>query len=426
MNLPIQNWLITQKISKEASSSFDESFVCFKVGAYKASLLFAYLGFMNVIRDRIIAAPSPTGITPNHWAGIQSSAKNPEAWEKAVFDAIQQKQPAPVFDVPDDIRDQVKYWKDRRNDCAHSKQNKIIAAHVETLYAFIESNLGKFAVNGSRPEMVRRILDYFNPSLTSPNEPLTPIIHDLLTALKSAEYTSFIAEAISELEKTQSPMSVALGIGNPDVIKFLGACFKDGTDDLRDACKTSLATNDALLVDFLRQYPDKVYILQDQPQKVRLIWHDHLFNRVHSDFSLLSSLLRASLIPQDQIEEAISLAVKASSSQLPSDIDLQTLIQHGYHVALENAIVNEQLGNFHWANDNKELIIKYLSENIISRGIAGAIYNSFNGEHFAWHLAEYLNRFFSQNPNKKAEYLAHTGGDPYIGTPSAIPALSNP
>ena len=383
MNLPIQNWLITQKISKEASSSFDESFVCFKVGAYKASLLFAYLGFMNVIRDRIIAAPSPTGITPNHWAGIQSSAKNPEAWEKAVFDAIQQKQPAPVFDVPDDIRDQVKYWKDRRNDCAHSKQNKIIAAHVETLYAFIESNLGKFAVNGSRPEMVRRILDYFNPSLTSPNEPLTPIIHDLLTALKSAEYTSFIAEAISELEKTQSPMSVALGIGNPDVIKFLGACFKDGTDDLRDACKTSLATNDALLVDFLRQYPDKVYILQDQPQKVRLIWHDHLFNRVHSDFSLLSSLLRASLIPQDQIEEAISLAVKASSSQLPSDIDLQTLIQHGYHVALENAIVNEQLGNFHWANDNKELIIKYLSENIIPRGIAGAIYNSFNGEHFA-------------------------------------------
>jgi hypothetical protein len=141
----------------------------------------------------------------------------------------------------------------------------------------------------------------------------------------------------------------------------------------------------------------------------------------------LSSLLRASLIPQDQIEEAVSLAVKASASHLPSDVDLQTLIQHGYYVLLEKTIVDRQLmTNFDWANSNKELIIKYLSENTISRGVAGAIYNAFNGEHFAWHLAEYLNRFFSQNPNKKAEYLSHIGGDPSIGVPSVISSLSNP
>jgi hypothetical protein len=427
MNLPLQNWLNTQKISKEALSSLDESFICFKVGAYKASLLFAYLGFMNIIRDRIIASPAPAGLTVNHWAGIQANAKSPETWEKIVFDAIQQKHPASIFDVPDDLRDQVKYWKDRRNDCAHSKQNKIIAAHVESLYAFIESNLGKFAVNGSRPEMIKRILDYFNPSLTSPNEALTPIIHDLINALPSAEYPSFITEAISEIEKAQSNVPTLLGMGNPNVIKFLGACFRDGTDDLRNACRTSLGANDDLLISFLREYPDKVYILQNQPQKVRLIWHDGIFDRFHNDFSLLCSLLRASLIPQDQIEEAVSLAVKASASHLPPDVDLQTLIQNGYYVLLEKTIVEQRLmSSFDWANSNKELIVKYLSENTISRGVAEAIYSAFNGEHFAWHLAEYLNRFFSQNPNKKAEYLAHTGGDPNIGVPSALPSLSNP
>jgi hypothetical protein len=395
------------------------------VGAYKASLLFAYLGFMNVIRDRIIASPAPTGITPNHWTGIQSNAKSPETWEKVVFDTIQQKQPAPVFVVPDDIRDQVKYWKDRSNDCAHSKQNKIIAAHVESLYAFIESNLGKFAVNGSRSEMIRRILDYFNPSLTSPNESLTPIVHDLLNALISAEYPSFISEAITELEKVQG--NDFYGIANPDAIKFLGACFRDGTDEMRDACKTSLAMNDELLIGFLREHPDKVYILQNQPQKVRLIWHDHLFGHFRSDFSLLSSLLRSSLIPQDQIEEAISLAIKASSSHLPQDIDLQTLIQHGYYAVLESTIVDRQMmNNFDWANGNKELILKYLSENTISHDVASAIYNAFSGPNFAWHLAEYLNRFFVQNPNKRAEFLVHVGGDPSIGIPTAIPALSNP
>jgi hypothetical protein len=82
MLLPIEAWLNTQKISIEALSSFDESFICFKVGAYKASLLFAYLGFMNVIRDRIVAAPPPTGITPGYWSGIQANAKSPETWER--------------------------------------------------------------------------------------------------------------------------------------------------------------------------------------------------------------------------------------------------------------------------------------------------------------------------------------------------------
>src|SRR5574341_108984 len=320
MNLPIQNWLNTQKISKEASSSFDESFTCFKVGAYKASLLFAYLGFMNIIRDRIIAASPPAGFTASHWAGIESAAKNPEKWEDVDIDKIQQQaKRAPIFIISNDIREQMKYWRNRRNDCAHSKQNKIIAAHVESFYAFVESNLGKFAVNGSRSEILKRILDYFNPSLTSPNESITPIIHDLLNALTVVEYPSFITEAISELGKAQNSTPILFGMGNPDVIKFLGACFKDGTDDLREACKASLNSDDGLLVEFLRQYPDKVYILQNQDQKVRLIWHDHLFNRVHNDFSVLSSMLRASLIPQDQIEEAISLAVKASASRMPSD-----------------------------------------------------------------------------------------------------------
>lgn len=424
MNLPIQNWLNTQKISKEALSSFDESVICFKVGAYKASLLFAYLGFMNVIRDRIIAAPTPTGFPPKRWAEIQSDAKSPETWEKVVFDKIQQKQPVTVFDVPDDLRGQVKYWKDRRNDCAHSRQNKIIAAHVESLYAFIESNLGKFAVNGSRSEMLKRILDHFNPSLTSPNESITPIIHDLLNALTSVEYPAFITEVVSELENTDSDVPTLLGVRNPSVVKFLGACFKEGNDELRDACSVSLFANEGLLVDFLREHPDKVYILQNQPRKVRLIWHDYLFDKFHSDFSLLGSLLRASLIPQDQIEEAILLAIKASASQLPSEVDLQILIQHGYYVLLEKMIVDEELmDRYNWANSNKELIVKYLSDNPISLGVAHAIYKAFIGPHYAWHLAEYLNRFFVQNPNKKAEYLAHRGEELHVGIPSKLPSL---
>ena len=63
------------------------------------------------------------------------------AWDSSAFDATQQQKPAPIFVVPDDLRRQVEFWKDRRNDCAHSKDNKITPAYVEALHAFIESNL---------------------------------------------------------------------------------------------------------------------------------------------------------------------------------------------------------------------------------------------------------------------------------------------
>lgn len=428
MNIPLQTWLSTQKISKEALSSFEESFVCFKVGAYKAALLFAYLGFMNVVRDRLVSAPAPTGINPAHWAGIQANAKNSETWEKIIFDTIQKKNPAPVFILSDDLRDQLKYWKDRRNDCAHSRQNKIIAAHVESFYAFIESNLGKFVVNGSRNEMMRRVLDYFNPSLTSPSEPIAPIIQDLVNTLTVAEYQDFVSDISAELDNSLSPTSKALGIRNPHTVKFLEACFLDGTDELREACKAYLVTDDTLLVSFLRQYPERAYILQDQPQKIRLIWHDLLFDGSrHDDFAVLASFLRASLIPPEQIPEAIKRAVNSGSNKLPNDLDLKILVTHGFYQALEEAITNENsLDSFKWANSNKELVIKYLSDNPISRNVALAIYQAFNSQHYAWHLAEYLNRFFAQNPNKRTEYRAFIGGDPYIGVPQAINSLANP
>ncbi|WP_281751220.1 hypothetical protein [Thermodesulfomicrobium sp. WS] len=428
MNIPLQTWLSTQKISKEALSSFEESFICFKVGAYKAALLFAYLGFMNVVRDRLVFAPSPTGINPNHWAGIQANAKNPETWEKIVFDAIQQKNPAPVFILSDDLRNQLKYWKDRRNDCAHSRQNKIIAAHVEAFYAFIESNLGKFVVNGSRNEMMRRCLDYFNPSLISPSEPIAPIIHDLVNALTVAEYQAFVSDVSAEFDSSLSPTSKTLGIRNPNTVRFLEACFLYGTDELREACKAYLITDDTLLVSFLRQHPERAYVLQDQPQKVRLIWHDLLFNGSrYNDFAVLCSFLRASLIPPEQIPEAIKCAVNSVADVLPNDLDLKTLVTHGFYQALEEAITDDNLlSSFNWANSNKELVIKYLSDNPISQNVALAIYRAFNSEHYAWHLAEYLNRFFAQNQNKRAEYRAFIGGDPYIGVPQAINSLANP
>jgi hypothetical protein len=124
MKLQLEQWLDDQTLSNESWSCFKESFICYKVGAYKAGLLFGYLGFLTTIRDRILQSRPPQGIPEDRWTNMQNNVSNHALWDGATFDATQQENPAPVFGIDKELRDQVKYWKDRRNDCAHSKQNQ--------------------------------------------------------------------------------------------------------------------------------------------------------------------------------------------------------------------------------------------------------------------------------------------------------------
>ena len=61
MNLKIEKWIIDQKLSKKVTPLFDEAIKSYKASAYKAALLFSYLGFMTILKERIINAQLPPG-----------------------------------------------------------------------------------------------------------------------------------------------------------------------------------------------------------------------------------------------------------------------------------------------------------------------------------------------------------------------------
>ena len=67
MKLPFESWLEEQKIMTQAKSCFNESFICYKAGAYKAALLFAYSGFLMILKDRILISNPPTGFEEGRW-----------------------------------------------------------------------------------------------------------------------------------------------------------------------------------------------------------------------------------------------------------------------------------------------------------------------------------------------------------------------
>ncbi len=426
MRLRLEEWLEGQALSPEASSCFNESFICYRAEACKAALLFGYLAFMHVIRDRMLTSPCPAGITPERWTSIQNGIRGAEAWDSRAFDATQQLQPAPIFIVSDDLRRQVGFWKARRNDCAHSKDNIITLAYVEALYVFIESNLNRFIVNGSKTEMIRKIMEYFDPSVTPPGVSIEPIIISIPGAVMHSELSEFIAEIIARLDAERGPFEAMFHRENPKRIPFFYGCFRYGSPALINVCTEYLLSNQELLITFLRAHPDKVTILTGHPERIRRLWYEDLFTANKDDFPLLASLVRSGLLPTEQTEEAFRQVISKGTAYVPNAPDNLSLEGAGYYRQLEYLLVNNNLlSAFSWANKTKDLIIKYLNEHPVSLDIARSIYRGFNSVYFSRDLARDLDEFFRANPIKKTEFLAFVSRDNEIDRPSAIPSLTD-
>jgi hypothetical protein len=131
MKIAIEDWKKEKRFNKKVSSLFDESIVCYKHGAYRASLMFSYLAFLTFLKETIIKSNKPASINQSRWDSILNDLQNDDKWEKRVFEELTNSS-TPIFNIKEDIRQQIKYWKDRRNDCAHFKDNEIDAHHVES------------------------------------------------------------------------------------------------------------------------------------------------------------------------------------------------------------------------------------------------------------------------------------------------------
>lgn len=62
MVLPIEKWISEQRFPEEATVLIKEGIICYKAGAYRAGLLFSYLGFEKVIKNRLLDAKRPDNV----------------------------------------------------------------------------------------------------------------------------------------------------------------------------------------------------------------------------------------------------------------------------------------------------------------------------------------------------------------------------
>ncbi len=86
MKLNIENWISKNQFEDSSKTLFNESILCYKNGAYKASILFSYLAFMVIKKTRLLNSKLPSGIPQGKWDKTIRDLQDEENWDKVVFD----------------------------------------------------------------------------------------------------------------------------------------------------------------------------------------------------------------------------------------------------------------------------------------------------------------------------------------------------
>ena len=404
MRLPFEEWLQDQTLPTPAKELFSEAIICYKASAYRAALLLSYLGFQTTVRDRVLRGRQPSNLSDTQWNKIQSDVRNDDTWDSAIYDAIQQRPPRHVFALNEDLRNQITYFKNRRNDCAHGKSNKIDYTHVESFWLFVRSNLSKFVVNESREDLINRIRDHFDRSITPPGEDYLHLAGEIPSAVDHDKLIQFF----DELHQIFSGLpSVPYAKYPQKEVEFYNSIF-----DLQDEGSSLrlieyLKGNENLLAGVIRLRPERVILFRDDPSLIRKLWYDKLFAMIGFERDLLvyCAMLTNNLIPVTQQAEANELVISRLAGQMPAQSSHEVLEAHSFFGTLKAlAFENGLISRFSWANSNCALVVYYLYHFQIDTVIAKSLSDTFTYSNYPYELQKALNTFFLNNRPKLKEF----------------------
>lgn len=402
MRLRFSDWLDNQEMEDEAKDLFAESVKCYKASAYRAALLFSYLGFQTVIKHRMLSSKTPEGYQDSQWGHIQKELQKDDTWEKNIIKVIRDKK-KPAFKLSEDLCEQYIYWKNRRNDCAHAKGNAIDYPHVESFWLFIESNLPKFVVNGGRAHIVEQIKNYLNPSITPSGTDVGPIIKQVPFAVELIEYKEFLGELL-KITKGNNRNFSFMFLDKPLILVWseMFVLPEDRTKILIDF----LIDNRKFTFSLLRKNPNLIKYFHKEFVYLRSLWKEDFSLAV--DYEIFIMMIQNNLIPEDQLDELFSRMFNKVPSDIFSEnpfekkideVQKMFLKEKGFFDKFYNlAFKSEKIArDFNWGNRNKELVLYYLGNFELDSTIVEALNNALTTSYPPRHLREDLRGFYRLN-----------------------------
>ena len=409
MKLRIENWIENNNFSEDVNVLFTDAVTCYKARANRASLLFSYLAFLTILKERIIEGTKPNLFPQGEWDKLISKLQNEDLWEANVFDATQQQEKIdqatkqrikdPIFSLNDNLRLQIKYWKDRRNDCAHYKDNIIDTFHIENFWAFMESNMSKITIEGGMQSLINKIYKHFDPTITPPDKDITPLIQEVEYSVERSKLKHFWETLLNNGEwdfdlskRKQELISKSLEVNK---------------DFVNDSLIAIVKANKFYLKDFLSNHTDKVLRFNFNEEEVRKFWKTQLPS-CNNILGLYTSFLRNGLIPQNEIAEANRTIISAIREYSPTINEHQILLGNGFLNTFKEEVLNNSsfvgYKSYLWVNDRADIISGVIKNYPPDNDIINRLVEHYNQRDNSDWLLERFNNIFIDGSTITIEY----------------------
>lgn len=409
MKLQFEEWIDNVNISDPIKEIFYDSAICYKNGVSRAALLLSYVAFLNVLRERILLAEKPNTFEEGQWTDLQNRIVRDDSWERAIFDATQQLPKYDqstkalikdaVFSINDSLRKQIYYWKDRRNDCAHFKDNRIDDYYVNAFWSFLQSNLAKITVEGGKQSLLNKIRKHYNITYTPRNKDVTPLIHEIESSVRPLELNTFWEEVLSIIDRGYSFLPTQF------LLDFILKVLVNSSDSVKNSLLAFLRQESDLLIAFLSKYPDKITLLNLAPPEVRNFWKTQL-QYSSRPLDIYAAILNAGLIPNGEITEANQSILLFLKSYEASDYANFILSKNGFQNEFETKYFEtSQFKFYNTTNDRSDLLISFLKLNRFTENIVKVLCFEFSkATNYSQWLHRKLKDLFEGDTSKKGDF----------------------
>ena len=369
---------------------------CYRNGIARPALMLSYIAFIQAVRDNLLKSDMPKGFNEPRWKACMSKLRQENAWDEQVISCIKCRDNPPYFELTDSLRDDVCYWRNRRNDCAHYKDSEITLSHVAAFWVFIMDNYNKFTPIGSLMQSVNDYKRHYNVSITPKGTSTEVIFKRLCLAIKTED------DLLLFLKETDSCMEY----------EEQAQLLHDLLMDERHKAKViSLLTGKLKRVKmYLALKPaDVSVILGNNPEMTRKFWYED-FMLFASSANVYVEMLRAKMIPQGEIKESLDMFLKheykRNAFYLDNPEDFNVLKENGlYDIFIEEYLSKDFVCNYPGEKCHKtDFYISLIQRGGISDKLIKVLSESIKGT-FPYKLENRLKgEIFKEEKNKK-QYL---------------------
>lgn len=369
---------------------------CYRNGIARPALMLSYIAFIQAVRDNLLKSDMPKGFNEPRWKACMSKLRQENAWDEQVISCIKCRDNPPYFELTDSLRDDVCYWRNRRNDCAHYKDSEITLSHVAAFWVFIMDNYNKFTPIGSLMQSVNDYKRHYNVSITPKGTSTEVIFKRLCLAIKTED------DLLLFLKETDSCMEY----------EEQAQLLHDLLMDERHKAKViSLLTGKLKRVKmYLALKPaDVSVILGNNPEMTRKFWYED-FMLFASSANVYVEMLRAKMIPQGEIKESLDMFLKheykRNAFYLDNPEDFNVLKENGlYDIFIEEYLSKDFVCNNPGEKCHKtDFYISLIQRGGISDKLIKVLSESIKGT-FPYKLENRLKgEIFKEEKNKK-QYL---------------------